>query len=74
MKDLIRAVTPVGVRIVSRYLAGIIAGAGIASAATGEAVVGDPAVQAFLALLISGGLTAAVEGAYALAKRRGDPT
>lgn len=73
MNDLIRAVTPVGVRIASRYLTGLIVGAGLASAATGAAVVGEPAVQTLLTLVIGGGLTALVEGAYALAKRYGHP-
>lgn len=57
-------------RILIRYVVGALVAYGVIGEETGEYLAIDPD----LALMVAGALAAIVEGAYALAKRRGGAT
>lgn len=66
--------TPVIVRIVLRYLSGALLAWGGAVAATGEALLAAPEIEAALTLIVGTLIGAAVEWVYARARRTGGPT
>lgn len=57
-------------RIILRYVAGILVGWGLLGQETGYQIANDPD----LAILLGMGIAAITEGAYLVARKRGDPT
>ncbi len=59
------------VRVLLRYVAGFLAGYGIAVNAAGYVLADDPDVVFLVSCALSGIIGAAIEGFYALAKKYG---
>ena len=74
MDAIASAVTSVTVRILTRYLNAAFIALSLGDAASGDALIGNPQVQAFLTVLIGGLIAWLVERATVLARRYGQPT
>lgn len=69
MNPIASALAHESVRILTRYLIAAFIALGLGDAAGGEALIGNPTVQAFLVTMIGGVVAWAVERATKLAKR-----
>lgn len=65
---------PVVARIVLRYLSGALMAWGGGVAATGQALLAAPEIEAAVTLIVGAGIGAAVEWIYARARVSGGPT
>lgn len=72
--NILPTILPLGVRVVSRYLVGALVAIGVFTAAQGETIVGDPAVQAIISGVLGAAAAWAIETATVLARRWGKPT
>ena len=74
LDQLAAAFTNVTVRIVTRYLIAAFVALGLGQAAEGQALVGNPAVQAVLVTFVGGLAAWLIERGTVLARRYGRPT